>query len=113
MPIGGRTLSGKDPHKVDKCGVLRARQVAKKLVRRRVDEAHVILGWGADGDAAVLIEASTTHGGVSLHAPREELPPDEWFTIKAIAGDLELPERDWAADPQAGLFLSTPSSWER
>ena len=32
-PIGGEALSGKDPHKVDKCGALRARQLAKKLVR--------------------------------------------------------------------------------
>ena len=33
VPIGGGALCGKDPHKVDKCGALRARQLAKKLVR--------------------------------------------------------------------------------
>jgi S-adenosylmethionine synthetase len=41
VPIGGGALAGKDPHKVDKCGVLRARQLAKKLVRGGVDEARV------------------------------------------------------------------------
>ena len=41
VPIGGGAPSGKDPHKVDKCGVLRARQLAKKLVRGGVDEARV------------------------------------------------------------------------
>ena len=39
--------AGKDPHKVDKCGALRARQLAKKLVREGVDEARVISGLGA------------------------------------------------------------------
>ena len=29
VPIGGGALPGKDPHKVDKCGALRARQLAK------------------------------------------------------------------------------------
>jgi S-adenosylmethionine synthetase len=29
LPIGGGALAGKDPHKVDKCGALRARQLAK------------------------------------------------------------------------------------
>ena len=36
VPIGGGALAGKDPHKVDKCGALRARQLAKKLVREGV-----------------------------------------------------------------------------
>ena len=47
VPIGGGALAGKDPHKVDKCGALRARQLAKKLVRGGVDEARVPLGWTA------------------------------------------------------------------
>ena len=90
VPIGGGALAGKDPHKVDKCGALRARQLAKKLVRKGVDEARVILGWAPGGDAPFLIEASTCQGGLNLQVPRQELPPDEWFSIKAIVGDLEL-----------------------
>jgi S-adenosylmethionine synthetase len=113
VPIGGGALAGKDPHKVDKCGALRARQLAKKLVRKGVDEVRVILGWAPGGDAPFLIEASTTQGGVSLEVPREELPLDEWFAIKSIVRDLELTERDWAADLRAGYFCQPTAPWER
>ena len=41
---------------------------------------------------------------MNLRVPREELPPEESFTIKAIVRDLELIDRDWAADLQAGYF---------
>ena len=79
VPIGGGALAGKDPHKVDKCGALRARQLAKKLVRKGVDEARVILGWAPGGDAPFLIEAWTSEGGVNLQVPRDELPAEEWL----------------------------------
>jgi S-adenosylmethionine synthetase len=59
-PIGGGALPGKDPHKVDKCGALRARQLAKKLVRDGVDEARVTLGWAPGGDAPFLTERRQT-----------------------------------------------------
>ena len=71
------------------------------------------LGWAPGGDAPFLIEASTNQGGVSLQVPREELPPDEWFSIKAIVRDLELTERDWAADLLAGYFCQASAPWER
>jgi S-adenosylmethionine synthetase len=60
VPIGGGALCGKDPHKVDKCGALRARQLAKRLVRKGVDEARVILGWAPGGDAPFLIVDTRT-----------------------------------------------------
>ena len=113
VPIGGGALCGKDPHKVDKCGALRARQLAKKLVGGGVDEARVMLGWAPGGDAPFLIEASTTQGDVSLQVPRQELPPEEWFRIEAIVRDLELTERDWAADLRAGYFCQPGAPWER
>jgi S-adenosylmethionine synthetase len=113
VPIGERALCGKDPHKVDKCGALRARQLAKNLVRKGADEARVILGWAPGGDAPFLIEASTSHGGVCLQVPRQELPSDEWFSIEAIVRDLELTERDSAADLLAGYFCQALAPWER
>jgi S-adenosylmethionine synthetase len=113
VPIGGGALCGKDPHKVDKCGALRARQLTKRLVRKGVDEARVILGWAPGRDAPFLIEASTTQDGVDLHVPRQELPPEEWFSIKAIVSDLELTERDWVADLWAGYFCQPAVAWER
>ena len=113
VPIGGGALAGKDPHKVDKCGALRARQLAKKLVRGGVDEARVTLGWAPGGDAPFLIEASTSQGGVNLQMPRGELPPEDWFTIKSIVRDLEPQERDWAADLRGGYFCQASAPWER
>jgi S-adenosylmethionine synthetase len=112
VPIGGGALCGKDPRKVDKCGALRARQLAKKLIGRGVEEARVVLGWAPGGDAPFLIEASTSHGGVNLQVPRDELPPREWFSIRAIVRDLELIERDWAADLLAGYFCRASAPWE-
>jgi hypothetical protein len=50
---------------------------------------------------------------VNLRVPREELPPEESFTIKAIVRDLELTDRDWAADLQAGYFCQPSAPWER
>ena len=113
VPIGGGALAGKDPHKVDKCGALRARQLAKNLVRGGVDEARVTLGWAPGSDAPFLVEASTSQGNVNLQVPRQELPPDEWFSIKSIVRDLELTERDWAADLLAGCFCQASAPWEQ
>jgi S-adenosylmethionine synthetase len=113
VPIGGGALAGKDPYKVDKCGALRARQLARKLVREGVDAARVTLAWAPGGDAPFLNEASTIRGNVNLQVPREELPPADWFAIKAIVRDLELTERDWAADLLAGYFCQPIAPWER
>jgi hypothetical protein len=87
--------------------------LAKKLVRGGVDEARVLLGWTPGGDTPFLVEASTSQGSVNLQVPRRELPPEEWFSIKAIVRDLELQERDWAADLLAGYFCQALASWER
>jgi len=73
----------------------------------------VILGWAPGGDAPFVIEATTTHGRVNLQVPRDELPPEEWFTITSIVRDLELQRRDWAADMLAGYFCQAPAPWER
>ena len=42
-----------------------------------------------------------------------ELPPEDWFTIKSIVRDLELQERDWAADLRGGYFCQASAPWER
>ena len=65
VPIGGGALAGKDPHKVDKCGALRARQLAKKLVRGGLDGARVILGWAPGG------RCSLPHRGINHPGRRE------------------------------------------
>jgi hypothetical protein len=41
------------------------------------------------------------------------LTREESFTIKPIVRDLELHERDWAADLLAGYFCQASAPWER
>jgi hypothetical protein len=65
------------------------------------------------GDAPFLIEASTSQGDVNLQVLRDELPAEEWFTIQSIVRDLEIEERDWAADLLAGYFCQSLAPWER
>jgi hypothetical protein len=101
------------PTRWDKYGALRARQLAKRLVRNGADEACVILGWAPGGDAPFLIEASTCQGGLNLQVPRDELPTVEWLTIRSIVRDLELHQREWAADMLAGYFCQASAPWER
>jgi hypothetical protein len=50
---------------------------------------------------------------VNLQVPRNELPAEEWFTIRSIVRDLELCERDWAVDLLAGYFCQPLAPWER
>ena len=61
----------------------------------------------------LLIEALTSQGGVNLQVPRDELPAEEWLTIKSIVRDLELEERDWNADLLAGYFCRSKLLGER
>ena len=98
---------------MDKCGALRARQLAKQLVREGVDEARVSLGWAPGGESPFLVEAVTTRGAVSLRVPHEELPQASWFAINRIVQELELEHRDWASDLLGGYFCQSTSSWER
>ena len=50
---------------------------------------------------------------MNLQLPRDELPPEEWFSIKTIVRDLELTGRDWAADLLEGYFRQPAAPWER
>lgn len=112
VPIGGGAISGKDPHKIDKCGAVRARQFTKQLVRAGVDEANVTLGWAPGGDAPFLIKAVTSKAGVRLEIPEDELPAPGWFSISRIVQDLELTGRDWRRDLLNGYFANPASPWE-
>jgi len=113
VPIGGGALSGKDPHKIDKCGPLRARQLAKTLVRSGADSADVTLAWAPGADAPPSITAVTTTGGVRRRVPDAELPPPEWFAIARIVSDLELLTVDWGERVREGYFRDFNARWER
>ena len=44
---------------------------------------------------------------MNLQLPRDELPAEEWLSIKSIIRDLVLEDHDWAADPPRRV-LSPP-----
>jgi hypothetical protein len=50
---------------------------------------------------------------VNLRVAKDELPADEWLTIQSIVRDLQLEERDWAADLLSGYFCRSIAPWER
>lgn len=68
---------------------------------------------GPGGDCPFLVEAATSHSGVNVRMPREELPANEWFSIGRIVHDLELQRRDWISDLLAGYFCQPSATWER
>jgi hypothetical protein len=67
-------------------------------------------------DVAVAAQGiSTGCGWISLDNRNAagESTREESFTINAIVRDLELRERDWAADLLAGYFCQASAPWER
>ena len=58
IPIGGGAIYGKDPHKIDVCGALRAREVALKLVKEQgFYSVFVTLAWSPGEESPYIIEA--------------------------------------------------------
>lgn len=115
IPIGGGAMVGKDPWKVDRCGPLRARQLAKRLARAGNHEAQVTLGW-APGEAIPSLRDARVRpapGGDWKEVPEEELPEPQWFAIESIFNDLLLGGRPWSRYTRNGVFLAADSEWER
>ncbi|MDQ3624384.1 MAG: methionine adenosyltransferase domain-containing protein [Verrucomicrobiota bacterium] len=98
VPIGGGALCGKDPHKVDRCGALRARQLAKSLVRQGASEAKVVLGWAPGEEAPAIREAETLCGKVRTLVPASELPQLSFCTSKSPAFLHFKITHPWGAD---------------
>ncbi|MCY2958534.1 MAG: methionine adenosyltransferase domain-containing protein [Planctomycetota bacterium] len=113
VPIGGGALCGKDPHKVDRVGALRARQLAKSLVPRLAAEALVRVVWapGLGVPSHVEVEA---RDAVGMRVPigPEELPEIEWFGIERAVRSLELSEPSWQVASAAGYFVESTRRWE-
>jgi S-adenosylmethionine synthetase len=68
VPIGGGALYGKDPHKPDRRGTLRARELAIAEVRAGAEEALVTLVFApGDVEPEIFVERSAwTHGLVGV-----------------------------------------------
>lgn len=109
VPIGGGALCGKDPHKVDRAGAVRARQLAKSLVRQGAPEARVTLSW-SPGEAEP--SSITLDCGSRTDLASTPIAPD-WFSIPRIVRELELPSVGWLDTMRQGYLQSPTAAWER
>ena len=113
VPIGGGALCGKDPYKVDRCGALRARQLARNLVRdTNAQEAKVTLSWSPGEDVPGMRLAELVENGNSRIVAASSLPGPGWFSIRSIVDDLNLVRQNWAAVMRAGYFAERSHPWE-
>jgi len=113
VPIGGGALCGKDPYKVDRCGALRARQLARNLVRdTNAEEAKVTLSWSPGEDVPGMRLAELVENGNSRILAASSLPGPGWFSIRSIVDDLNLVRQNWAAVMRAGYFAERSHPWE-
>ena len=95
IPIGGGAIYGKDPHKVDVCGALKARELAVKLVKEHnFYSVLTTLSWAPGEETPCVIEAyEIDEFGTKMRIDDSLLPPRESFSITAINNDLKLGER--------------------
>jgi S-adenosylmethionine synthetase len=104
VPIGGGALCGKDPHKVDRVGALRGRQIAVRLVREAgAASATVRLGWLPGLEAPAFLDACVD--GEAWDAKRIETGlaiPN--LSIEASLRELELASVSWRHAVQRGYF---------
>ena len=112
VPIGGGALCGKDPHKVDRAGALRARQLAVRLVRDGgARNATVRLGFLPGLREPAFLDAYVDGRWLDGDAIAARIPvPD--LSIEAPARDLELTRVKWNEHARGGYF-GRGSSWER
>ena len=113
FPIGGGAICGKDAHKIDRAGPLRARQLAKQLARAHHANARVRLAWSPGETTPHHIEAATHTNGDWQPIPARHLPPRDWFSIRQIVRALRLTEIDWRTILCHGYFTDENSPWEK
>ena len=104
VPIGGGALCGKDPHKVDRVGALRARQIAVALVRDRgVREATVFLSYLPGEEKPDFVSAKVDGEWWDVGRIQQAIPlPD--LSIEGSFRNLELGEVRWVPFAQNGFF---------
>ena len=96
IPIGGGAIYGKDPHKIDVCGPLRAREIALKLVKEQgFYSVFVTLAWSPGETSPYIIEAyEIDEFGTKFKIDDSLLPPRDYFSIECINNDLNLGDRN-------------------
>jgi S-adenosylmethionine synthetase len=112
VPIGGGALCGKDPHKPDRVGPLRARQIAVRLATQTGLAATVHLGWLPGLEEPDRLDALLADG---TRLDRDDIErhistPD--LSLAGSAIDLELAVVDWVDVMRRG-YLGNDNAWDR
>jgi S-adenosylmethionine synthetase len=112
VPIGGGALCGKDPHKVDRVGVLCARQLAIRLLHAcGADEVDVYLGYLPGLEVPDLVAARVGTEWWDMDRIAHTIPvPD--LSIKGSFHRLELAGVRWKEVLRTGYF-GGEWTWER
>ena len=94
IPIGGGAIYGKDPHKIDVCGALRARELAVKLVKEYgFYSVFTSLAWSPGEKFPHSVTAyEIDEFGTRMEIDKELLPPNDYFSIDCINNDLKIDE---------------------
>jgi S-adenosylmethionine synthetase len=111
-PLGGGAMCGKDPHKVDRVGALRARQIAVRLVRDAGSgKATVWLSWLPGLEAPDSLIANVDGEWWDEQQVRRAMSvPD--LSIEGTFRDLELQSVKWERLLSAGT-VGHDRAWER
>jgi len=112
VPIGGGALCGKDAHKVDRAGALRARQIAVRIVRDTgAHAATVRLGFLPGLREPAFLDAQVDGSRCNAVEIAKLIPlPD--LSLDATVRELELLELSWLKVARAGYF-GRGMSWDR
>lgn len=113
FPIGGGAICGKDAHKIDRAGPLRARQLAKQLARAHRANARVRLAWSPGETTPHHVEAAVQTNSDWQSIPAPQLPPREWFALRKIVAALQLTEMNWRTVLRRGYFMDENLAWEK
>jgi S-adenosylmethionine synthetase len=104
VPIGGGALCGKDPHKIDRLGALRARQLAVRLVQAiSAREALVTLGYlpGLQKPDFIFAKLDGKEWTEAEIAQAIRIPD---LSIEGTFRELDLGRVKWRKVAQKGYF---------
>ena len=111
-PIGGGAMSGKDPHKVDRLGTLRARQIARQVVETGLArEARVTLAFLPGEREACFLEMLADGRALDTRATARWRSRCD-LSILGIHRDLGLENVQFAQLATWGHFTRAWLPWE-
>lgn len=112
IPIGGGAICGKDAHKPDRVGPLRARQLAVRLAEATGCAALVHLGFLPGLEAPDRLWAQLADGSWLDADAIAALVAVPDLSLAGTAADLELAHQPWRSIMRTGYF-GNGSGWEQ